>query len=234
MGRRIRHMNPAHHDAIRNGTCLDARFISGVASGAALQTWNSRPGGAHTYTQATSARRPIYIVAALGGQPVVQFALADTHWMSRSGIAVTSTMNPYTVMGAMGAASAFAYTQTSDTSFLGARSSNWTLAVRDANRLEIINTATTGVAVPAASPITGALSVGRNSATTLYSLTTPTGARATVTAATLALSTARNATTPSTYGDTAIAALCIATAAISDAMRNRVMHHYGFSFKRAL
>ncbi len=232
MGRRCRHLNPANHDAIRGGTCIDARFIANVASGAALQTWNSRPGGGHTYTQATLARRPIFTTAALGGEPVVQFSLADTHWMSRSGVAVTSAMNPYTIISVAGAASAFPYSQTADTSFLGSRG-NWTLVTRDANRMDILNTASAQVTTPTASPVTGVLATGRNGATTLYSLATPTLAPATVTNATLALNS-RAGTTPSTFGDTALAALCIATAVISDAMRNRIMHHYGYSFKRAL
>lgn len=233
MGRRCRHLNPANHDAIRGGTCIDTRFIAGVASGTALQTWNSRPGGGHAYTQATAALRPIFTASALGGQPVVQFSLANTHWMSRSGVAVTSAMNPYTIISVAGAASAFPYSQTADTSFLGGRANNWTLATRDANRMDIWNTASAQVTTPTASPVTGVLATGRNGATTLYSLATPTLAPATVTNATLALNS-RAGTTPTTFGNTALGALCIATAVISDAMRNRIMQHYSHSFKRAL
>jgi hypothetical protein len=145
-------------------------------------------------------------------------------------------MNPYTIICAAGATSAFPYIQTADNSFLGGRANLWTLAVRGSfTRLDTINTALAGNSTPSSSPATGILSVGRNSATTLYSLTTPTEIPATVTNANLNLeSSTRTGATPTTFGDTDMAALCIATAAISNAMRNRIMRHYGYSFKRAL
>jgi hypothetical protein len=235
MGRRIRHFNPAHSDAIKGGTCIDARFITGVADGAGVQTWNSRSGGGHTYTQATSARRPIFTLRSQGGQPAVVFTASSQHWMSRSGTAVTSTMNPYTVFSSSTTAGGRRYTQTSNTSFLVALdSANFTFYQQSAYEGGIVNTANTQVAIGAAAPTTGVHATGRSNSNTLFSLTTPVNNPVTATNANLDLSTMRSSTVPNSYSDMPLSAICIAAAAITNSFRNRIMHHYGYSFKLAL
>lgn len=229
MGRRIRHMNPAHHDSIRGGTCLDARFITGVADGAGLQTWNSRTGGSHTYTQATAGNRPIYTLRSQGGAPAVVFTAANSHWMSRSGGVVASTANPYTIITA--ASGTTVYSQTSNTSFLASLAiSQWVLWVKDTvfsifTGAQRDTTAVTNTSIAAA---------GRSDATNLFMLSRPNGATGGVTNASLNLATNRNSATANTFSNSTFSAISIATAAISASFRNRVMHHYGFSFKRAL
>lgn len=233
MGRRCRHLNPAHHDSIMGGTCIDGRFIRGVANNAALQTWNSRPGASHTYTQATSARRPIFSERGLGGQAVVNFTGTSQHWMSRSGVAVGSTTDPYAIFAVSAASGNRRYTQTSNTSFLGGLVSTAFTLATGMGSIAIFNTDGVQVSITSATPETGVMAVGR-SGTTLYGLSSPNGSASTTVDPNLNLSTTRNSSTPNNFLNASIGALCISTAAISDAMRNRIMHHYGYSFKRAL
>lgn len=229
MGRRCRHFNPANHDAIRNGTCLDARFITGVADGAALQTWNSRTGGGHTYSQATAGNRPIYTLRSQGGAAAVVFTAANSHWMSRSGSTVASATNPYTIISA--ATGTTVYSQTSNTSFLASLANlQWVLWTRDT----LFSIFTGAQRDTTATTNTGIAASGRSDATNLFMLTRPNGTAGGVTNATLNLSTSRNSTAPNSYSNSIYSALSIATGAISPSFRNRVMHHYGYSFKIAL
>lgn len=73
MHRRVRHLNPAQCGA---RIALDARFITGVSDGAALDTWASRPPATATATQTGSAR-PTYNTAIVNGRPAVTFDATD-------------------------------------------------------------------------------------------------------------------------------------------------------------
>lgn len=70
MHRRARHLNPAHAGAT---AALDARFISGVANGAAMSVWTTRPGGTLSPSQASAANQPTYSASAINGQPALTF-----------------------------------------------------------------------------------------------------------------------------------------------------------------
>lgn len=70
MHRRVRHLNPAQCGA---QVALDARFISGVANGAALSNWPSRSVATINATQGTPLNQPTYLAASIGGRPAVQF-----------------------------------------------------------------------------------------------------------------------------------------------------------------
>lgn len=225
-------MNPAHHPAISGGMCLDARFIRGVANNAAVQTWSSRPGANHAFTQVTLARRPRFSERGLGGQAVVNFTATSQQWMSRSGITVGSTTDPYTIFAVSAANGNRRYTQTSNTSFLGAGSASYTLAT-GITSIAITNTDSATLFLPTVTPETGVMALGR-SGTTLYGLSSPNGSMTTLVAPNLNLSTTRNSSTPNNFLNASIGALCIATEGVSDSMRNRIMHHYGYSFKLAL
>ena len=229
MGRRIRHMNPADHDAIRGGTCIDSRFIAGVSSGTGLQTWDSRPGGTHTYSQPTSARRPIFteVVSSRGGQPAVVFTSASQHWMSRAAIAVGSTTNPYAIIGC-----GFGYAQTSNTSFLGATNTSLTLESYSDN-FKILNTGSQTVGPLSFANNTQIGVAGRSGSTTLFLKGRLNSAEVTGTNATPNLNTTRNNSSPSSYIGRTMCSLCIATSAISASMINRIIAHYAFSFKNA-
>lgn len=70
MGRRVRHLNPAQCGA---QIVLDARYIFGVANGAALSSWPSRAVAGIAATQGTPANQPTFLAASIGGRPAVQF-----------------------------------------------------------------------------------------------------------------------------------------------------------------
>ena len=71
--RRVRHLNPAQCGA---QIALDARYISGVADGAALATWAAR---ANTTIGATASGsgQPIYRASSINGRPAVEFDGSD-------------------------------------------------------------------------------------------------------------------------------------------------------------
>jgi hypothetical protein len=70
MSRRVRHLNPAQCGA---QIALDARFITGVANGAALSAWASRPVAAIGASQGTGTSQPTYLSSSINGRPAVQF-----------------------------------------------------------------------------------------------------------------------------------------------------------------
>lgn len=70
MHRRVRHLNPAQCGA---QVALDARFITGVSDGAALSTWSSRSVATINATQGTGSSQPTYRASQINGLPSVQF-----------------------------------------------------------------------------------------------------------------------------------------------------------------
>lgn len=73
MHRRSRHFNPAHAGA----TCvLDARYLTGIAGGDAVATWNPRAGTGPS--NATPANRPTFTLSGIGGAHSVTFGATDS------------------------------------------------------------------------------------------------------------------------------------------------------------
>ena len=72
--RRVRHLNPAQCGA---QIALDARFITGVADGAALGTWNGRANTTISATQGVAAHQPTYRASSINGRPAVEFDGTD-------------------------------------------------------------------------------------------------------------------------------------------------------------
>ena len=70
MHRRVRHLNPAQCGA---QIALDARFITGVADGAALSSWNARPNSSISATQANASGQPTYRASQINGRPSLEF-----------------------------------------------------------------------------------------------------------------------------------------------------------------
>jgi len=68
--RRPRHLTPRPAGA---AAVFDARFITGLADGAAVATWADLTANARNATQATGANQPLYKTAIKGGCPVVRF-----------------------------------------------------------------------------------------------------------------------------------------------------------------
>jgi hypothetical protein len=68
-GRRVRHLNPAHAGAV---LVLDSRFITGLADGDPVSTWNDRSSNGLNATSSGTAR-PLYKVAIQGGCPALNF-----------------------------------------------------------------------------------------------------------------------------------------------------------------
>ncbi len=57
---------------------LKADAITGVTSGATLQTWTDFTGNGFSATQSTASQRPAYVTNAMGGKPVVRFNNASS------------------------------------------------------------------------------------------------------------------------------------------------------------
>ncbi len=70
MGRRSRHFNPANAGCT---VALDARFITGLNAGDAVQTWTGRPNTTVNASQATLANRPSYQTNEINGRPALRF-----------------------------------------------------------------------------------------------------------------------------------------------------------------
>ena len=73
MSRRVRHLNPAQCGA---QIALDARYISGVADGAALDTWSARANSSISAT-ASGSNRPTFRASSINGRPAVEFDGSD-------------------------------------------------------------------------------------------------------------------------------------------------------------
>lgn len=92
MHRRSRHFNPAHAGA----TCaLDARYLSGVSGGSAVTTWTTRAGTGPT--QATSANRPTFTLAGIGGCNSVTFGASQSLGWAASPISGATSASVVTV-----------------------------------------------------------------------------------------------------------------------------------------
>lgn len=91
MHRRVRHLNPAQCGA---QIALDARFITGVADGAALGTWPARANSSISASQSGTSR-PTYRASQMNGRPVVDFDGSDD-FMSLSASALSLTNNAQT------------------------------------------------------------------------------------------------------------------------------------------
>lgn len=70
MSRRNRHFNPA---GLGCQVVLDARFITGLSSGAAVSSWTGRPGTSVNASQATALNQPTFQPTGIGGQAAVRF-----------------------------------------------------------------------------------------------------------------------------------------------------------------
>lgn len=86
MGRRVRHLNPVQTGAVM---ALDSRFIVGVASGATLPTWSTRPGGADG---ATAVIAPTFQENVQAGNPGVLF-----NGTAQGMATLTAMTNPFTI-----------------------------------------------------------------------------------------------------------------------------------------
>lgn len=88
MHRRVRHVNPAQCGA---QVALDARFISGVADGAALSSWPSRSVASITASQSTPAQQPTFRAVSINGRPAVEFdGTADNMDLSAGALGLTN------------------------------------------------------------------------------------------------------------------------------------------------
>ena len=74
MGRRVRHLNPAHCGATH---AYDSRFISGLANGAQVATWANRGNAALNLSRFGTAASLTYQANAQGGQPCVNISAAN-------------------------------------------------------------------------------------------------------------------------------------------------------------
>lgn len=70
MSRRQRFLNPAQ---LGCQVALDARFITGLSSGAAVSSWTGRPGTSVNASQATALNQPTFQPTGIGGQAAVRF-----------------------------------------------------------------------------------------------------------------------------------------------------------------
>lgn len=73
MHRRARHLNPGHAGAL---FALDARYGFALSDNSDVTTWTDRSSNAANGTQATTAYKPKYRTAIVGGQPAIQFTPA--------------------------------------------------------------------------------------------------------------------------------------------------------------
>jgi hypothetical protein len=90
MGRRIRHINPAHCGA---QIALDARFIAGVANGSPLSSWTSRAPATISVTQGTGGNQPTFRASAVNGRPAVEFdGLNDVMVFDAAAAALTNNV----------------------------------------------------------------------------------------------------------------------------------------------
>jgi len=90
MHRRVRHLNPAQCGA---QIALDARFITGVANGAALSAWASRPVAAIGATQGSGTQQPTYLASSINGRPAVQFdGSSDNMNFDAGALAITNNV----------------------------------------------------------------------------------------------------------------------------------------------
>lgn len=230
MGRRVRHLNPVHAGA---NVALDARFISGLADNATVQTWSSRPGGSRNYTQSTNARRPIYRTNIQNGQPVVRFTEASQRWMSNTSIPIASTTAQSSILIAIRGGATIVYSQTSNASFLGAdHTQNFTIRWQ-VQPMGWVTTASisydVGSAIGAPNPIV--LAAGRSGTAQIFWMPARGATQFTTTGSTANLSTTRNSTTPDRYGTADICALSIIPVANTEAMTRRILDSYSYSFK---
>lgn len=60
----------------------------------AVATWNSQVAGP-TFTQSTSARRPLYIASATNGKPAVQFVTASAQYMAGASWSMTNSAKTF-------------------------------------------------------------------------------------------------------------------------------------------
>jgi hypothetical protein len=68
--RRCRHFNPA---TAKCQVAFDARFITGIANGGAVETWTGRPGTSVNATQATGVSQPTLQLTGINGRAALQF-----------------------------------------------------------------------------------------------------------------------------------------------------------------
>lgn len=88
MNRRVRHLNPANAGAL---LALDARFLP-LANNDAVADWTARPNSTITATQGTAAAKPTFKTGIVNGQPAVYFDGDDS-------LAVSTLGSPSAITG---------------------------------------------------------------------------------------------------------------------------------------
>lgn len=86
---RVRHLNPARAGA---QVALDARYITGISSGAAVQTWPARANTTISADQGTTASRPT--MSAINGAQALNFdGVDDAMNFSAGGLSLTNAQS---------------------------------------------------------------------------------------------------------------------------------------------
>jgi len=224
MHRRARHLNPVAAGAT---SALDARFIAGLADGASVSSWASRAGASLTFTQATTARQPIFTLRSQGGQPSVKHVAGSNQWMSTTQRLVGDTTPLYTAFY-VGTSSV---SMTSNTSFVGGNSSTAFTFSMPSTFFAIVSTAIAQYSVSKTGSI---VAQGRSGTAQIFAASrSPAGDSyaTTTTGSTANLATNRNGSTIDIFQNGDSYAFSLIPVQITDSLRLRLLQSYAFSFK---
>jgi hypothetical protein len=226
MGRRVRHFNPNHLDAVKGRCCLDSRFITGVADGAKVGSWPSRGHSSFTLTQETDSKRPTFSLRGQNGSPTVNFQASSQQVLQAPVLPVTpNTAWPYEIMYATPNGSHL--NATSNGSFIGGFPGPfWTIQALTTG-FAIVNTASSQVNCFGLDTFVG--SSGRDAANRLFTFNGRVSF--TTTNPSLDLSINRQSLVASVYYNASLCAVSVAVGTLSSSARNRVLAHYAYSFK---
>lgn len=249
MHRRVRHLNPAQCGA---QIALDARFITGVANGAALSSWPSRPVATIGATQGLGAQQPTYLASSIGGRPAVQFdGTADHMNLDAAALALTNNIASasITAVAVNDGTGADAEQHVVFLSVGGANNSRTALIARFASsaevraqgrRLDADSTRTTVSAGASTSPcvmtarheyLSNSMTAGLNGVFTAAQTYSSGAGNTSATNSNIARIGGISAAGSRLGGR--IAAVVIAVPMFSEALAKRVRQHLGFSFRIA-
>jgi len=231
MGRRCRHLNPAHAGA---GIALDARYLTGYSNGAKVTSWPARPRTSGGYTGASNYPTFSASVAGAGNQPGVTFSSGASQRLIRSGTSVIPDgSTTLTVVDfSTGGTDFIPFAQTSNTTFLASFSN--ALPVYNVVFLRgyfAIHNGSSFQELVGPSFTNGIVVSGRLNGTTL---STRDGWSAPSTATISGSVGNATGTTPQSFRTGTSHALSVFATALPDPLLRRITDHYGYSFKSAI
>lgn len=247
MHRRVRHLNPAQCGA---QVALDARFITGVANGAALSSWPSRSVASISATQGAGAQQPTFRASSINGRPAVEFdGSADNMDLSASALSLTNNVSSasITTVAVSDSTSADSTQYITILSISGTATPRASVASTSTNsarsqgrRLDADSTVTNNNASSTNVPFIGtaranfadnSISVGVNGVFSSPGTYSSGAGNSSATNSFIAKIGAQ-ASTGSRFGGR-IAAVVVAVPMLPDAVAKRVRQHLGFSFRIA-